>query len=444
MSDPTDPHPSDLPPPPSTPPTEPMPVTPAAPGSPPGGAVPPGAPIPPVPPGEADTVLELEDERPWYKSPAGIIGIIVVIAALLGLGAWLIWGGDDDEPEPGVATLELTALDPSGATLDRGFTATVVGPADSPTAFEWILPTAGTGEERGGTTGSDGVITFSWAPDETVDDPNAWESSIVVTELVPAGFTPPGPTVPCVLQRVDDQDTTITMTVSVDPPDTTVDQLVGYTFENHVFLPGDRVACELVSTPPPPTTTSTTVPETTTTEPETTTTVPETTTTAPETTTTVAETTTTAPETTTTVAETTTTIAPVPATTYEALEQLGVFTVFLSLVDQVPAADDLLRGSDPVTVLAPTDDALSGVTPPADPDELEQLLLSHIVDGEALDSTLIFDGRTEIDVATGGTQPVDPDATTIAGVGVVVEAVDLAADNGVAHGIAGVLPVAAP
>ncbi len=444
MSDPTDPHPSDLPPPPPTPPTEPMPVTPADAAAPAGDGVPPaapGAPVPPVPPGDADTVLELEDDRPWYRSPAGIVGIIVAVAALLGLGAWLIWGGDDDEPEPGVATLELTALDPSGATLDRGFTATVVGPADSPAAFEWILPTAGSGEERGGTTGSDGVITFSWAPDETVEDPDAWESRIVVTELIPAGFTPPGPTVPCVLQRVDEQDSTITMTVSVDPPDTTVDQLAGYTFENHVFLPGDRVACELVSTPPPPTTT--TVPDTTT-VPETTTTVPETTTTAPETTTTVPETTTTAPETTTTVAETTTTIAPLPATTYEALEQLGGFTVFLSLVDQVASVDDLLRGSDPVTVLAPTDDALSGVTPPDDPDALEQLLLSHIVEGEALDSALIFDGRTAIDVATGGAQPVDPDATTIAGVGVVADAVDVAAENGVAHGIAGVLPVATP
>jgi len=420
-----------------TEPTEVMPATPppadavgAEPGA--GGAVPPGE--APGAPGEAG------DETPWYKTPLGIAGLILGGLLLVALLIWIFWGtgDDDDDADPGAARVVLETVDTSGAALDRGFVANVVGPAEAPDSFAWLQPQSVPGPEGiGSTTGDDGVITFEWAPAEDVADPAAWASTITLVESVPAGFTPPGPTVDCVLERPDQQNSTVTMNASADPPDATVDQLVAYTFPNHTFLPGDTVTCELVSGLPP---------ETTTTSTTTTTTVPETTTTVE---TTVAPTT----EAPTTAAPTT--VAPTtpptqPATVIEALEAAGDYGDFLALAAGVPAVVDLLDGSDPVTVFAPTDEALDGQT--IDPEALEVFLLSHIVDGEALDAAAIFDGtRTEIETAhlvgppgdtEPGVQPVDQDAGTVGGVEVIDP--DLLADNGVAHGIDGLMPPAMP
>jgi uncharacterized surface protein with fasciclin (FAS1) repeats len=137
----------------------------------------------------------------------------------------------------------------------------------------------------------------------------------------------------------------------------------------------------------------------------------------------------------------------VPATAFEALEQAGDYGTFLSLVLQVDAARDLLEDPDAtITVFAPTDEALEGVTPPADPDDLEALLLSHIVDGDAFDAAAMTDGRTEIDVASGGQQPVDGAASppTVGGIALVVDALDIESENGFSHGLDGVMPVALP
>ena len=77
--------------------------------------------------------------------------------------------------------------------------------------------------------------------------------------------------------------------------------------------------------------------------------------------------------------------------------------------------------------------------PDADPAELEQLLLSHIVDGTALDAAAVFDGsRTDVTVASGGTQLIVQDPPTIGGA-TVVQA-DLLSTNGVSHGIDALLP----
>jgi uncharacterized surface protein with fasciclin (FAS1) repeats len=431
-SDPTPPNPSaPVPPPPPDAPTEVMPLTPppdAAPGT------------VPVTPEEVDLPV------PWYKKPGGIAAIVIGALLVIGLIFGLVWaGGGDEDDDVEAARVVLLAQDATGAALDQGFLAEATGTSDDPNSFNWLEPDTAAGIEGvEGTTGDSGRITFAWAPDAAVAEPEAWTSTISIVGNSPAGFTPPGPVVDCVLARPDEQDASISMDVVADPPDPTVDQVVTYTFPNHEFLPNDTVTCQLVSQLPP----ETTVPESTTTVPETTvpeTTVPETTTTVPETTvpeTTVPETTTpptTAPET--TAPETTTAPPAAPATATEALQAAGDYDTFLGLASGVPSVQALLDGAGPITVFAPNDAAFDGVTAPTDPDELELLLLSHIVDGTSLDAAQVFNGtRPDVAVASGGTQPVVQSPPTVGGA-TVVEA-DLASTSGFSHGIDALMPPA--
>jgi uncharacterized surface protein with fasciclin (FAS1) repeats len=407
------------------------------------------SPLPP--PTEAMPVMSSPEEsllpKPWYKKPAGIgmlvAGAVLVAALIFGL----VWASGDDDADVVAARVVLLPKDSAGAGLDRPFFGDVIGTSEFPSSFVFLEPGTFPGDGGiGGSSGGSGRMEFAWAPTSEVVKPEIWTSTITIVGSSPAGFTPPGPVVECVLARPDEQNTTVSMDVVVDPPDPLVEQEVTYTFTNHEFLPGDTVTCELVSLELPPETT-TTVPETT--VPETTipeTTVPETTvpeTTVPETTvpeTTVPETTvpeTTVPET--TVPETTTpetTVAPpaAPATAAEALQAAGNYATFLNLASAVPSVQALLDGTAPITVFAPNDAAFGGITPPADPAELEQLLLSHIVSGEALDAASLFDGsRTDVTMASGGTQPIVQDPATVGGA-TVVEA-DLASTNAWSHGI---------
>ncbi len=381
---------------------------------------------------------EIAPETPWYKKPGGIAALVIGLLLLAGLIFGLIWAtGGDDDADVVAARVVLVPKDATGAGLDQSFLAEVTGTSEFPTSFVWIEPAASPGPDGiGGSTDGSDRVTFAWAPAAEVVEPELWTSTITLVGNAPAGFTPPGPVVECVLARPDQQNTTVSMDVVVDPPDPTVEQVVTYTFPNHEFLPGDTVTCELVSQLPPETTT--TVPESTTTVPETTTTVPESTTTVPETTTTVPETTTTAPAATTTAPETTVAPPSGPATATEALQLAGDYDTFLGLAAGVPSVQALLDGAGPITVFAPTDAALADVTPPTDPDELEQLLLSHIIDGTALDAAAVFNGtRPNVAVASGGTQPVVQNPPTIGGA-TVVEA-DLRSTNGLSHGIDAVL-----
>ena len=404
----------------------------------------PSTPVHP-PPTEAMPVTpspeEIDLPTPWYKKPGGIAALVIGVLLIGGLIFGLIWAGGDDDAEVVAARVVLLPKDPTGAGLDQSFVAEVSATADFPNSFVWLEPEAAPGPDGvGGSTDGADRITFAWAPASEVVEPDAWTSTITLVGSSPAGFTPPGPVVECVLARPDEQNTTVSMDVVADPPDPSVEQVVTYTFPNHEFLPGDTVTCELVSQLPP----DTTVPESTTTVAESTTTIPETTlpeTTVPETTVPVTTTpATTAPSTTapeTTVAPTTPPAQPATAT--EALQQAGDYGTFLGLVARVPAVQALLDGAGPITVFAPTDAALADVTAPSDPAELEQLLLSHIVDGTALDAAAVFDGsRTEVTVASGGTQLIVQDPPTIGGA-TVVQA-DLLSTNGVSHGIDALLP----
>ena len=125
------------------------------------------------------------------------------------------------------------------------------------------------------------------------------------------------------------------------------------------------------------------------------------------------------------------------------MQAAGDYGTFLSLASGVPSVQALLDGAGPITVFAPNDDAFAGVTAPADPAELEKLLLSHIIDGTALDASQVFNGtRPNVAVASGGTQPVVQSPPTIGGA-TVVQA-DLLSINGVSHGIDALMPRRSP
>ena len=396
--------------------------------------------VPPVPPGDApgDADSIPEDEVPWYKKPGPIAIMVLVALAILALLAWFIWGGDDDDGATATSSLLiLETTDETGSEIDVGFIVSVVGPAEAPTSFEWLRPDGvAPGEAAGANTGTDGRVDFEWQADESVAEPEAWQSTVSAVVNVPAGWVPFGPVIDCVRDPLEGTQTTVAMAIELDSPDSSIERVGALTFPNYTFAPGDTVTCRLAASSPPPTTSSTVVETTTpaTTTPETTT--PETTT-AP---TTVAPTT--APPQTTT-APTTPPTTPPPATATEALQAAGNFTTFLGLVDQVQAAKDLLEGAGPVTVFAPNDDAFNGVTPPADPADLEQLLLSHIVDGDALDSAAVL-AAADVPVASGGVQPVDAAATppTIGGAGII--GVDITSTNGFSHELDGIMPAVAP
>lgn len=389
--------------------------------------------VPPVPPGGApgDGDPMPEDEVPWYKKPGPIALMVVVALAILGLLAWLIWGGDDDEASATSSLLILETTDETGSEIDVGFIVSVVGPAESPTSFEWLRPDGvAPGEPAGADTGTDGRVDFEWQADDSVEEPEAWLSTVSAVVNVPAGWVPFGPVIDCVLDPLEGQQSSVTLNIELDSPDSSIDRVGALTFPNHTFTPGDTVTCRLAASAPAPTTVvETTTPATTT--PETTT--PETTT-AP---TTVAPTTV-PPETTTAP-----TVPPTPATALEALQAEGNFTIFLDLVDQVPTVKALLEGAGPVTVFAPNDDAFDGVTPPADPADLEQLLLSHIVDDEALDAATVL-AAADVPVASGGVQVVDAAVTppTIGDAGIID--VDITSTNGFSHELDGIMAAVTP
>ena len=388
--------------------------------------------VPPVPPADADPTAD--DEVPWYKKPGPIALMVVVGLAILGLLAWLIWGGDDDDASPTSSLLILETTDETGSEIDVGFIVSVVGPAESPTSFEWLRPDGvPPGESAGANTGTDGRVDFEWQADDSVAEPEAWLSTVSAVVNVPAGWVPFGPVIDCVRDPLEGQQSTVAMNIELDSPDSSIERVGALTFPNHTFTPGDTVTCRLAASAPPPTTSSTVVETTTpaTTTPETTT--PETTT-AP----TTAAPTTAPPETTTAP-----TVPTTPATALEALQAQGNFTTFLGLVDQVPTVKTILEGAGPVTVFAPNDDAFNGVTPPADPADLEQLLLSHIVDDNALDSTAVL-AATDVTVASDGVQPVDASANppTIGGAGII--GVDIESTNGFSHELDGIMPAVAP
>jgi len=365
---------------------------------------------------------------PWYKKPAGVIAAVVVVAAIAGLVAWLFFGGDDDDSaataESSLLVLEVT--DETGTPLDAGFIVGVAGPAGSESDYSWIQPdTAVPGEPAGDSTGSDGEVEFEWEPTGANSDPLTWAASVTMLQQIPAGWTPPGPIVDCVLARPDVQDSVVSMAVEVDVPDPAADQIANYSFPNYQFLAGDTVTCRLSSIRPieTTTTTSTTVPETTTTVAETTTTV--------------------APETTVPVV----TVPPQPeATLWDVILNSPDLSELRALVELTGLQDVLSDPNATLTLLAPSNQAITtaagGVGAPdfTNPAIVESVLLTHVDNTQKLLITQILAlVPPEFVVVNPGPHAIDAAANppTIGGAQILVA--DIEAANGVLHVIDQVL-----
>ena len=355
-------------------------------------------------------------------------------AAIGGVIAWLFFSGDDDDPvaSPESSLLVLEVTDETGAPLDTGFIVGVNGPAGSQSDYTWIQPEGATpGDVAGDSSGSDGRVEFEWQPAGADSDPATWAATVSIAQQIPAGWTPPGPIVDCVLARADTQDSAVSMAVEVDVPDPAADQVANYTFPNYQFLAGDTVTCKLSSIRPVETTTTTS------------TTVPETTTTVAEATTTVA-------------ASTTVPIVTVPpqpeATLWDVILNSPDLSELRALVELAGLQDVLSDPSATLTLLAPSNQAITsaagGVGAPdfTNPAIVESVLLTHVDDTQALLITQILAlDPPEFVVLNPGPHAIDAAANppTIGGAQILVA--DIEAANGVLHVIDQVLlPQALP
>ena len=390
------------------------------------GAMPPGTP----PPGTGfDDPFASEPPPPWYKKSAPIIAAVVVVAAVAGLIAWVLFGGGDDDPvaSPESSLLVLEVTDETGASVDAGFIVDVKGPTTAPADYTWIQPeSAVAGELAGDSTGSDGRVEFEWEPAGASSDPTTWAADVTLTQQVPAGWTPPGPLVDCVLDRPDTQESVVSMAVTVDVPDPAVDQIASYSFPNYQFLAGDTVTCKLSTIRPveTTTTTSTTIEETTTTS------------------TTVAEATTTvAPATSAPVV----TVPPQPeATLWDVIVNSPDLSELRALVELAGLQDVLSDPNATLTLLAPSNQAITtaagGVGAPdfTNPAIVEAVLLTHVDSTQALLITQLL-ALPEFVVVNPGPHAIDAEANppTIGGAEILVA--DIEAANGVLHVIDQVL-----
>jgi uncharacterized surface protein with fasciclin (FAS1) repeats len=394
-----------------------MPVTAAA------GGVPPGA----TPNTGFAGPSGRKPPTPWYKKPGPLIVAVIAVAAIAGLIAWLFFGGDDeDEPAaaPGSSLLVLEVTDETGESLDAGFIVGVTGPAASQFDYTWIQPaSAVAGELAGDSTGSDGRVEFEWEPAGETSDPATWAATVSIAQQIPAGWTPPGPIVECVLDRPDTQEGVVSMAVEVDVPDPAADQVANYTFPNYQFVAGDTVTCRLTSTRPVETTTTTS--------------------------TTIAETTTVAPSTTATPATTipVVTVPPQPeATLWDVIVNSPDLSELRALVELAGLEDVLSDPDATLTLLAPSNQAITtaagGVGAPdfENPSVVESVLLTHVDDTRALLFTqLLALSPAEFIVVNPGPHAIDAAANspTIGGAEILVA--DIEAANGVLHVIDRVL-----
>jgi uncharacterized surface protein with fasciclin (FAS1) repeats len=396
--------------------------------------------IPPTDPPVGDVPIDEvpEEPVPWYKKPAAIAAIVIAVLLIGGLIAWLVLGGDDDSDDdvsPTASRLVLITKDESGASINREISLSVTGPAGAEESFEWLRPpTANPGEAAVVSSGDNGRAAFDWQPDDTVTDPASWAATLIFSESVPPGWTPPGPILDCVLERLDDDGVSVSLNVAVDGSDPAVARVATYTFPNQTFLPGDAVTCELVSTSPVP---GTTVVESTVVE----TTVVETT----EVTSTTVAPTTVAPPTvppTTTPPSTTTTSIDIPPpdpgdTLWDQIQAAPSLTEFEQFVIDAGYEAELDDPSQTFTIFAPTNEAieqaraeLTAATLPVDEQALNEILLAHANNTEALVLADLLQ-LTSIPVLSGGPQPITAQPPTVGGANIYVQAEP--ASNGVLY-----------
>jgi uncharacterized surface protein with fasciclin (FAS1) repeats len=119
----------------------------------------------------------------------------------------------------------------------------------------------------------------------------------------------------------------------------------------------------------------------------------------------------------------------------------GSFTTLVDLVQKAGLADEL-SGDGPLTVFAPTDEAFAAVPKEtldalaADPEQLERVLLYHVVEGEVT-SDEVADGASAATLAGPEIEFTVDDAVRVNDATVVSP--DVMASNGVIHVIDAVL-----
>ena len=120
----------------------------------------------------------------------------------------------------------------------------------------------------------------------------------------------------------------------------------------------------------------------------------------------------------------------------------GSYGTLLGLLGSSGLAADL-QGAGPFTVLAPSDDAFTAIDPAAldalkaDPAKLKEVLLSHVVPG-TLKAADFTDGQ-QLKTLAGTVINVGVAGGKVTFNGVEVAKPDIAASNGVIHGLAGVI-----
>jgi uncharacterized surface protein with fasciclin (FAS1) repeats len=385
------------------------------------------------------------EDQPWYRKPGLVIGLAVGAIVLLGLLAFaLLSGSDDDEAvtTDGAVSMQITVNRTTDG--DEPFateqTASVTGPTDTPNGFIWVLPPNSIAPDPAtAVTDGNGNVQFRWAPLEQLIDTEGWRSTLVITETLAPEVTLEATAFNCLLERTGEATQGIAMTADISTAPVTEERTVTYSFPGHEFAPGDRMSCAVVNGPLAPT-------------PTTTTTVPESTTTVPETTTTVAATTTT-----TTVAATTTTTTAVappatdppatdppatdpptqPATVVEVIEANPDLSLFADAIE-VAGLSEQLSGSGPFTIVAPNNTAIEqllvGATPPdlTDPATAKDFVLAYVLTGEELTSEDLA-ALTSITFDVGPEQVIDATVSPITIGGAEVVAADAMADTGVVH-----------
>jgi hypothetical protein len=238
-------------------------------------------------------------------------------------------------------------------------------------------------------------VEFEWQPAGVDSDPTTWAATVSLVQQVPAGWTPPGPIVDCVLARADTQDSTVSMAADRRPPGSRRDQIVNYTFPNHQFLAGDTVTCRLSSVRPVETTTTTAHDDrgrhdhrrrqTTTTTVAPTTTVP------------------------------VVTVPPQPeATLWDVIDNSPDLSELKALIELAGLQDVLADPNATLTLLAPSNQAITtaagGVGAPdfTNPAVVESVLLTHVDTTQALLITqLLALAPPEFVVANPGPHEID-------------------------------------
>lgn len=130
---------------------------------------------------------------------------------------------------------------------------------------------------------------------------------------------------------------------------------------------------------------------------------------------------------------------------YEQAERAGTFGTFLSAVNAAGLAD-ALKGDDSWTVLAPTDDAFAALPEgtverllkPENKDELVSVLSYHIIPGRNFASTWANE-EAAVKTKSGQELMIDGSGSPFMVGNAEIVTKNIPAENGIIHGISGVL-----